>query len=39
MTHLTHHLAPYHDLALVLAVMAFSFIAVCWAMRNQGGQL
>ena len=33
------HLAPYHDLAIITAISLAIFALVCWAMRNQGGQL
>lgn len=33
------HLAPYHDLAKVTAIFLAGVLFVCWAMRNQGGQL
>lgn len=28
-------LAPYHDLAVVLAIVLSVFAFVCWAMRNE----
>ena len=33
---MTHHLAPYHDLAIVTAISLAIFAFVCWATRNEG---
>ena len=33
---MTHHLTPYHDLAVVAGAFLAIFAFVCWAMRNEG---